>query len=90
MYDSVPPATKKQQTALKNKLLESDSSFSTHCRSFESQIRELNQQFNTIKEKVGDLHKDIIALKKAQTPPLSTRYELLIRECLHLDQSLER
>ncbi|XP_057654529.1 RING finger protein 207-like isoform X1 [Diorhabda carinulata] len=90
MYDSVPPATKKQQTALKNKLLEGDSSFSTHCRSFESQIRDLNQQFNTIKEKVGELHKDISALRKAQTPPLTARYEMLIRECLHLDQSLER
>ncbi|XP_072382333.1 RING finger protein 207-like isoform X1 [Diabrotica undecimpunctata] len=90
MYDSVPPATKKQQTALKNKLLDGDSSFSTHCRSFESQIRDLNQQFNSIKEKVGELHKDISALRKAQTPPLATRYEMLIRECLHLDQSLER
>lgn len=90
VYDSVPPATKKQQTALKNKLLEGESSFASHCRSFESQIRELNQQFNTVKEKVSELHKDISALRKAQTPPLMARYELLTRECLHLDQSLER
>nr|CAH7727013.1 unnamed protein product [Callosobruchus chinensis] len=90
MYDSVPPATKKQQSALKHKLLESDTSFASHCRSFESQIRELNQQFNVIKDKVGELHKDILALRKAHTPPLVNRYELLTRECLHLDQSLER
>lgn len=90
MYDSAPPATKKQQTSLKNKLLESDSSFSTHCRSFESQIRELNQQFNVVKEKVGDLHRDISALRKAQAPPLTARYEMLLRECINLDQNLER
>ncbi|XP_063929985.1 RING finger protein 207-like isoform X2 [Zophobas morio] len=90
VYDSAPPATKKQQTALKNKLLDSDTSFSAHCRSFESQIRELNQQFNAVKEKVGDLHRDITALRKAQSPPLVARYDLLIRECVHLDQSLER
>lgn len=90
MYDTAPPATKKQQSALKNKLLDTEGSFSTHCRSFESQIRELNQQFNVVKEKVGELHKDITALRKAQTPPLLARYELLTRECLHLDQCLER
>ncbi|KAJ8957879.1 hypothetical protein NQ318_001875 [Aromia moschata] len=73
MYDVPPPVSKKQQTALKNKL-----------------SGELNQQFNRVKEKVGELHKDITALRKAQTPPLATRYELLTRECLHLDQSLER
>nr|XP_023014620.1 RING finger protein 207-like isoform X2 [Leptinotarsa decemlineata] len=90
VYDTAPPTTKKQQSALKNKLLEGESSFSSHCRSFESQIRELNQQFNLVKEKVGELHKDISALRKAQTPPLLSRYEVLIRECLHLDQNLER
>lgn len=90
LYDSAPPITKKQQTALKSKLLEGEGSFSSHCRSFESQIRELNQQFNVVKEKVGELQKDITALKKAQTPPLMTRYDMLIRECLHLDQNLER
>ncbi|CAG9820609.1 unnamed protein product [Phaedon cochleariae] len=90
VYDTATPATKKQQTALKNKLLDGDTSFSTHCRSFESQIRELNQQFNSVKEKVGDLHQDITAIRRAQTPPLIARYEVLIRECLHLDQNLER
>lgn len=71
-------------------MLEGEGSFSSHCRSFESQIRELNQQFNVVKEKVGELQKDITALKKAQTPPLISRYDMLIRECLHLGQSLER
>ncbi|XP_050300020.1 RING finger protein 207-like isoform X2 [Anthonomus grandis grandis] len=90
LYDTAPPATKKQQTSLKTKILEGDSSFSAHCRSFESQIRELNQQFNKVKEKVTELHKDINAIRKAQTPPLTARYEMLVRECLHLDQTLER
>ncbi|XP_066260046.1 RING finger protein 207-like isoform X1 [Euwallacea similis] len=90
IYDTAPPATKKQQATLKSKILESDSSFSAHCRSFESQIRDLNQQFNKVKDKVTELHKDINAIRKAQTPPLTARYEMLIRECLHLDQTLER
>ncbi|XP_030747580.1 RING finger protein 207-like isoform X2 [Sitophilus oryzae] len=90
LYDTAPPVTKKQQTSMKNKILEGDSSFSAHCRSFESQIRELNQKFNVVKEKVGDLHKDITVIRKAQAPPLAARYDMLIRECLHLDQTLER
>lgn len=76
---------------MKSKLLESgETSFAVHCRSFESQIRELNQQFNGVKERVGELHKDITALRKAQSPPLAARYELLTRDCVHLDQALER
>jgi len=35
-------------------------------------------------------YRDINAIRKAQTPPLTARYEMLIRECLHLDQTLER
>lgn len=89
MYDTAP-TTKKQQNVLKNKVLESESSFSTHCRSFESQIRELNQQFNLVKDRVGELHKDITAIRKAQNPPLSTRYDMLTRDCTLLDQNLER
>jgi hemerythrin-like domain-containing protein len=36
------------------------------------------------------LHREITALRKAQTPPLTARYDLLMRECLHLNQNLER
>lgn len=90
MYDSAPAPTKKQQNLLKNRLLEGESSFSAHCRSFESQLRELNQQFNGVKDRVTELHKDISALRKAQTPPITTRYEILTRDCSVLDQNLER
>lgn len=90
LYETAPPPTKKQQNIMKSKLLESESSFSSHCRSFESQIRELNQQFNTVRERVNELHKDISALRKAQSPPLTSRYEMLTRDCIKLDQSLER
>lgn len=93
MYDgaSAPPPTKRQQTALKGKLLEtSESSFAVHCRSFESQIRELSQQFTQVKERVGELHKDVAAVRRAQTPPLTSRYEVLNRDFLLLDQQLER
>ncbi|KAJ8909957.1 hypothetical protein NQ315_014908 [Exocentrus adspersus] len=90
LYELPPPSTKKQQNVMRSKVLEGDGSFSAHCRAFESQIRELNQQFNVVKEKVGELHRDILALRKAQTPPLAARYDILTRECLHLDQSLER
>lgn len=54
-------------------MLEGESSFSAHCRSFESQIRELNQQFDMIKDKVGDLHRDITVIRKAQNPPLTAK-----------------
>lgn len=75
---------------MKSKTLEGESSFSSHCRSFESQLRELNQQFNTVKDRVTELHKDISALRKAQTPPITARYEVLTRDCAMLDQNLER
>lgn len=39
---------------------------------------------------MSDLHRDITALRKAQAPPLAARYDMLMRECLHLDQNLER
>ncbi|KAI4454331.1 hypothetical protein MML48_9g00007697 [Holotrichia oblita] len=90
VYEAAPPPTKKQQNILKTKLLETESSFASHCRSFESQIRELNLQFNTVKERVSELHKDISAIRKAQTPPLTSRYEILTRDCAMLEQNLER
>lgn len=75
---------------MKNKLLDGDTSFATHCRAFESQLRELNQQFDAVKDRVGELHRDIAALRKAQTPPIPARYDLLTRDCAMLDQNLER
>ncbi|XP_045468356.1 RING finger protein 207-like isoform X2 [Harmonia axyridis] len=90
IYEGPPTVTKKPSSSLKNKLLEGESSFSAHCRSFESQIRELNQQFDMIKDKVGDLHRDITVIRKAQNPPLTAKYEMLTRECLHLDHNLDR
>ncbi|KAF2905249.1 hypothetical protein ILUMI_00928 [Ignelater luminosus] len=90
VYETAPPPTKRQQNILKGKLLDSEGTFAAHCRSFESQIRELNQQFNVVKDRVGELHKDILALRKAQAPPLSARYEVLNRDCALLDQQLER
>ncbi|KAF5303306.1 hypothetical protein FQA39_LY10045 [Lamprigera yunnana] len=90
VYESAPPPTKRQQNLLKNKLLESDGTFSAHCRSFESQIKELNQQFNVVKDRISELHKDILALRKAQTPPLFARYEILTRDCALLDKQLGR
>lgn len=75
---------------MKSKVLEGETSFSTHCRSFESHLRDLNQQFNAVRDRVTELHKDISALRKAQTPPISSRYDTLTRDCAMLDQSLER
>ncbi|KAK4878645.1 hypothetical protein RN001_011151 [Aquatica leii] len=90
VYETAPPPTKRQQNVLKSKLLESEGTFSAHCRSFESQIRELNQQFNVVKDRISELHNDILALRKAQTPPLFARYEILTRDCALLDKQLER
>lgn len=81
---------KKQAAVTKAKLLDGEGPFATHCRTFETTLRELSQQLCGVKERVGELHRDISALRKAQMPPLTIRYECVSRDCAVLDESLER
>ncbi|XP_076390958.1 RING finger protein 207 isoform X2 [Megachile rotundata] len=63
--------------------------FSKHCRTFDTQLKELNQQLMTVKERLGELHRDVALLRRANTPPLGTRYEHVARDCRVLEQQLE-
>lgn len=49
----------------------------------------MNQQLLTVKERLGELHRDVALLRRANTPPLGTRYEQVARDCRVLEQQLE-
>ncbi|XP_015183062.1 PREDICTED: RING finger protein 207-like isoform X4 [Polistes dominula] len=63
--------------------------FSNHCRTFDTQLKELSQQLMTVKERLGELHRDVALLRRANTPPVGTRYEHVARDCRVLEQQLE-
>ncbi|XP_067214301.1 RING finger protein 207-like isoform X3 [Linepithema humile] len=63
--------------------------FSNHCRTFDNQLKELSQQLMTVKERLGELQRDVSVLKRANTPPLGTRYDHVARDCRLLEQQLE-
>ncbi|XP_011260345.1 RING finger protein 207 isoform X3 [Camponotus floridanus] len=63
--------------------------FSNHCRTFDTQLKELSQQLMTVKERLGELQRDVSVLKRANTPPLGTRYDHVARDCRVLEQQLE-
>jgi len=43
----------------------------------------------TVKERLGELQRDVSVLKRANTPPLGTRYDHVARDCRLLEQQLE-
>jgi predicted nuclease with TOPRIM domain len=53
-------------------------------------IQELSQQLCGVKERLGELHRDVTLLRRAHTPPLAARYEHVTRECAVLEEQLER
>lgn len=63
--------------------------FSNHCRTFDNQLKELSQQLMAVKERLSDLQRDVSVLKRANTPPLGTRYDHVARDCRLLEQQLE-
>ncbi|XP_049804654.1 uncharacterized protein LOC126248059 isoform X1 [Schistocerca nitens] len=85
-----PPPSRRQHSALRAKALEGEGPFSNHCRSFDTQIKELSQQLCGVKERLGELHRDVTLLRRAHTPPLAARYEHVTRECSLLEEQLER
>ncbi|XP_034938049.1 RING finger protein 207-like [Chelonus insularis] len=64
--------------------------FSSHCRTFDSQLKELSQQLMTVKERLNELHRDVTLLRRANTPPLGSRYDHVARDCRLLEQQLEQ
>ncbi|XP_024874817.1 RING finger protein 207-like isoform X4 [Temnothorax curvispinosus] len=63
--------------------------FSNHCRTFDTQLKDLSQQLMTVRERLGELQRDVSVLKKANTPPLGMRYDHVARDCRLLEQQLE-
>ncbi|KAL0279720.1 UNVERIFIED_CONTAM: hypothetical protein PYX00_001217 [Menopon gallinae] len=101
IFDHIPAAplpnpashsgpSKRQQNALRTKALEGEGPFSNHCRSFDSQVKEISQQITLVKERLGDLHRDVALLRRAQTPPLMTRYQHITGDCTVLEEQIER
>lgn len=43
----------------------------------------------TVKERLGELHRDVALLRRANTPPVGSRYEHVARDCRLLEQQLE-
>lgn len=66
-----------------------DGPFSNHCRTFDNQLKELSQQLMAVKERLGELQRDVSVLKRANTPPLGSRYDHVARDCRLLEQQLE-
>jgi len=52
--------------------------------------QELSQQLSGVKERLGELHRDVTLLRRAHTPPLAARFEHVTRECAVLEEQLER
>ncbi|XP_076633398.1 RING finger protein 207 isoform X3 [Colletes latitarsis] len=63
--------------------------FSNHCRAFDTQLKELNQQLLIVKERLEELHRDVALLRRANTPPLGMRYENVAKDCRFLERQLE-
>ncbi|XP_018917583.1 RING finger protein 207 isoform X2 [Bemisia tabaci] len=80
---------KKQSSALKAKALEGEGPFSNHCRTFDTQIKELGCQLSNVRERLGDLHRDVTTLRRAAMPPLVLRHENISRDCARLNDTLE-
>ncbi|KOC68694.1 RING finger protein 207 [Habropoda laboriosa] len=84
-----PPVIQSSKVAPRIPTKSDGGPFSNHCRTFDTQLKELNQQLHTVKERLGELHRDVALLRKANTPPLGTRYEHVARDCRVLEQQLE-
>ncbi|XP_076654074.1 RING finger protein 207 isoform X3 [Halictus rubicundus] len=63
--------------------------FTNHCRSFDTRLKEFNQQLLMVKERLGELHHDVSLLRRANTPPLGLRYEHVVKDCRLLERQLE-
>ncbi|XP_034191990.1 RING finger protein 207 isoform X3 [Osmia lignaria lignaria] len=88
-----PPVMQQQSSKSSQKISSKSGTdsgpFSKHCRTFDTQLNELNQQLMMVKERLEELHRDVALLRRANTPPLGTRYEHVARDCKVLEQQLE-
>lgn len=89
-----PPTSRRQHSALRAKALEGEGPFPNHCRSFDSQVKELSQQLSALKEQLQNLHREVISHKPApgQNPQMGAqgRLEMIARDCSNMEEQLER
>ncbi|XP_039287373.1 uncharacterized protein LOC111046164 isoform X2 [Nilaparvata lugens] len=84
-----PAPSRKQHSALKAKALEGEGPFSNHCRSFDTQIKEMGVQLGNVRERLCELQRDITLLRRAATPPLAKRHLTIAKDCERLDDTLQ-
>jgi chromosome segregation ATPase len=79
----------KSGSRLQTKSMCESNRFNNHCKTFDNQLQDLNSQLKTIKERLGELHRDVSLLRRANNLSLGTRYENISRDCQLLEQQLE-
>ncbi|XP_011503717.1 PREDICTED: RING finger protein 207-like [Ceratosolen solmsi marchali] len=79
----------KSDLKLQTKSVYESSRFNNHCKIFDNELQELSNQLKTVKERLGELHRDVTLLRRANTLTLGTRYENVSRDCSLLEQQLE-
>lgn len=65
----------------------SDKEFTKHCRGFDGQIKGLNNKFNSIKNQVSDLHRDVTTRRCLTS---YKRVENIVVDCAALTDELEK
>uniref|UniRef100_A0A1B6E883 B box-type domain-containing protein n=1 Tax=Clastoptera arizonana TaxID=38151 RepID=A0A1B6E883_9HEMI len=85
-----PAPSRKQHSALRAKALEGEGPFSNHCRSFDTQIKEISGQLASLRDRLLELQRDVTLLRRAATPPLAKRHLSIARDCEKLDDTLQR
>lgn len=89
-----PPTSRRQHTALRAKALEGEGPFPNHCRSFDSQVKELSQQLVQLKEQLQNLHREVVSHKpvpgQGHQAGVQGRLEMIARDCSNMEEQLER
>uniref|UniRef100_A0A146KLE1 RING finger protein 207 n=3 Tax=Lygus hesperus TaxID=30085 RepID=A0A146KLE1_LYGHE len=67
-----------------------DGQFTSHCRTFENQMKELGAEVTGVKERLTQLQRDVAVLKRAAVQPLSKRHTGIAKDCERLEANLHR
>ncbi|XP_014256132.1 RING finger protein 207-like isoform X2 [Cimex lectularius] len=78
---------KKQITKLKSL---DEGQFTNHCRTFETQMKELGAEVTGVKERLTQLQRDVAVLKRAAVQPLAKRHTNISKDCERLEATLHR
>lgn len=53
-------------------------------------LQELGSTMRNVKEKLGELRKDVTVLHRSATPPLVLRHQIIVQDCSRLNETLEQ